>query len=55
MTVFVALGLSAGFTLPSRVKIMFVLILRLLQVESPIICPLLEKMDEHGLFVVENL
>ncbi|XP_058962741.2 endoplasmic reticulum lectin 1 [Pocillopora verrucosa] len=27
----------------------------ILRVESPIICPLLEKMDEHGLFVVENL
>lgn len=27
----------------------------ILRVESPIICPLLEKVDEHGLFQVENL
>ena len=69
VTIFVAhameSGLSSGWVrhwawvqaLPYHLewKIMFVLILRLLQVESPIICPLLEKMDEHGLFVVENL
>ena len=69
MTIFVThameSGLSSGWVrhwawvqaLPYHLewKIMFVLILRPLQVESPIICPLLEKMDEHGLFVVENL
>jgi len=39
---------------PIVIRILLLSVIFMLQVESPIICPLLERMDEYGLFQVDE-